>query len=463
MYILKAMKGKWIVLCLTGLLSSLAFAELEVGNWYYEQSEYEQAYHQFGRAARNGDSLAQFNLGVMYIRGQFVEQDSAVGFAWLALAADNNASNDPEAVHHRLYAKFDEATQARADAELAELRQRYGQEAQKRMGRPTVLSPETHSNARSIRSVSAEFPASMGRKSVEGWVDVFYTIDKDGTTRDHSVFYSSEEGFNEIVLAALRAFYYEPATVNGKPVATYGMRQRYYFTNKAARTDPHRLKLFIREMRNKAENGNAADWFNYGFLLDSLPALFSDNTTIEFDDADQWLARAADEGHSTAAYLMGALALCYRGVSLETGVQRLLEAAEQDYDAARYILAMELLSGQRLEKSEDKGLYWLSLAAKRSAVARVRYAWILSTYPDESVRNADLALKLLDTVDKEHRDRQSYYQAYAAQAAEAQDFHSAVLWQKKAMEDAQRLGIPVDTVQARLTAYEADQPWREAP
>ncbi len=449
-------------MCLAFFVSGPAWGELEVGNWYYERSEYQQAYQQFERAAHNGDSLAQFYLGVMYIRGQFVEQDSATGYAWLAMAGIDTP-NDPNAMHRRLYAQFDESTQARADTELARLREYYGPEAQKRMSQPVALSPETYSHARSIRNVRAEFPPSVGRKSVEGWVDVFYTVEKDGTTRDHSVFYSSEKGFNEVVLDALRASYFEPAKVNGEPVSTYGMRHRYYFTNPGARTDEHRLKLFIRELRAKAEKGDAADLFNYGFLLNSLPTLLREDTTVQLEDSEPWLERAADDGHATAAYLLGATALRYGGASRETGTRRLLEATEQNHTDSRYILAMELLSGQRLEKSEEKGLYWLSLAAKESAVARVRYAWVLSTYPDEKIRNADLALKLLDTVDKQHRDRQSYYQAYAAQAAEAQDFRGAVRWQKKALKDAETLGIPVDAAQARLAAYKAEQPWRESP
>ena len=67
--------------------SGNARADFELGMKYYSQSNFEKAFREFQQAAKFGDMSAQFNLGVMYFRGEFVSQDSVNAYAWLALAA----------------------------------------------------------------------------------------------------------------------------------------------------------------------------------------------------------------------------------------------------------------------------------------------------------------------------------------------------------------------------------------
>lgn len=51
--------------------------------------DYEKALHWLSLAARQGEPIAQFNLGMMHLRGDGVVADPATGYLWLYQAAEN--------------------------------------------------------------------------------------------------------------------------------------------------------------------------------------------------------------------------------------------------------------------------------------------------------------------------------------------------------------------------------------
>lgn len=54
----------------------------------YMRGRYEQAYPLLWNAARHGFKNAQYTLGVMYLKGQGVDQDFIVGTAWLGVSTE---------------------------------------------------------------------------------------------------------------------------------------------------------------------------------------------------------------------------------------------------------------------------------------------------------------------------------------------------------------------------------------
>ena len=58
----------------------------------YQNSRFEIACKQFKTLAEMGFSTAQYNLGVMYLKGQAVEKDLAQAYAWMTLAGSTQAS-----------------------------------------------------------------------------------------------------------------------------------------------------------------------------------------------------------------------------------------------------------------------------------------------------------------------------------------------------------------------------------
>ncbi len=120
--------------------------------------------------------------------------------------------------------RLDEAATRLADAEaagaaagtVAQVRvQLDGARAQ--LAAAASVLPE--SSLRRLARTPAEYPARAASRGVEGWVEVQFTVLKDGTTRNIRIVESSPEGyFEQSVLDAVTTWRYEPRVVAGEPV-----------------------------------------------------------------------------------------------------------------------------------------------------------------------------------------------------------------------------------------------------
>ncbi len=88
---------RWISLVLLNLLAMPVWAGFDEGVLAYEQGNYADAVREFTVTARFGDTSAQYNLGIMYARGEGVKQDYAGAFYWFLKAARHG---DSEAQFH---------------------------------------------------------------------------------------------------------------------------------------------------------------------------------------------------------------------------------------------------------------------------------------------------------------------------------------------------------------------------
>jgi len=78
---------------------------------------------------------------------------------------------------------------------------------------PAVLSENA---LRRINFKSPEYPTRALERGLEGWVDIEFTVARDGTTRDATVRAAEPaEVFNRAALAAVAHWRYEPRVVNG--------------------------------------------------------------------------------------------------------------------------------------------------------------------------------------------------------------------------------------------------------
>lgn len=96
---------------ITGTLSSLliilsfsntAQADFELGSNYYKKGNHEKAFKEFLADAEFGDHDAQYNLGAMYYRGEFVKKDYIAAYTWMTLAAQN-LEYKRDAAHTKIY------------------------------------------------------------------------------------------------------------------------------------------------------------------------------------------------------------------------------------------------------------------------------------------------------------------------------------------------------------------------
>ncbi|WP_341937180.1 energy transducer TonB [Marinimicrobium sp. C2-29] len=455
---------------LTTGFSASALASLQNGLTHYDAGRFEAAYGAFRDAAERGDHLAQMNLGVMYLRGEFVERDLIESYAWLALSAQD-PELDEQGTQKLVFKHLDDAQREQAKARHDALRQRYGNEALIERMQPTFSGAEfSVKRFRPIYLYPPDYPRSAARQGKEGWVDFMFTIEKDGTTSDHLAYFSMDDRFTKAALKVLRGFQFEPTTLDGEPVLVHGATYRFVFVLDNGRDhEDLRGRIVDRNLtraRAEADAGGAQDQFAYAYLTQAAQSYGGTDylSPENLQNPNDWFIKAARQGHSTAGFFLGRNILY--GDACEEDAEKshfwLLQSANDGVIDAQYLLALELFSGARFEKNPEQALFWLKEAATQKAAARLRYAWVLATHPDDNVRSASLAQSFWESVDEDYPDRQRYYMTAAAIAAEQGDFDKAIRWQKKVLKDAKQLKLPVAGREAHLALYREGKPLRES-
>lgn len=460
--------ARFSLLSLLYLLGGSAKADFELGLKYYEEQNFDKAYKEFNQAAKFGDFSAQFNLGVMYYKGQSVKQDMLTGYAWLALAAQD-AEYKERGLHSQIYNGFSSDQKKQADRAYQELFAQFNSAAIESSLTPSYTGASPLSTQlRPVKNVYPEYPKSMLRIEKMGWVDVLFSVEKDGTTRDHVVYSSTDEIFSNSVVSALRKWQYEPATIEGKAVAIHGMKIRFKFILNDTKFDERKVNLLLAEKREKAIAGDAHAQFLYAYYLDVLPSFTKYTPKADSEEnPNKWYLKAAENGSAISSFFLGQNVLNGNLCNADSNksLAWLLRASKTVVDA-QYLLALELLSGTRLQKNEEQAMYWLNKAVTGNSTgntaAKLRLAWILATHPDKGQRNGALAQQYVQSVDKNYRDKQTYYETAAAVAAENADFDAAVKWQEKVLDDAQTLELPLENIRTQLNGYRSKQPLRVA-
>lgn len=455
-----------LFLCCIG---SLASASTQLGLEHHEAGDYESAYRYFRQAAEQGDHLAQLNLGVMLLRGQHVERDLVESYAWLALAAQN-PNFEENGAHTKVLSVLEAPQRERADHRYEDLFSQYGDQALLRKMQPEYTGNKiTTRSFRALVTHAPSYPSSAARRGSEGWVDMMFSIEKDGTTSDQFAYFSSHPAFTKEVMKVIRRFQFEPAMIDGEPVTTFGATYRFLFildsNSEEARgkwVDRH-----LSRVRKKAETGDPEKQFSYAYFSHAARSYGGEEylSPENHENPNDWFLKAASQGYSSAGFFLGKNILYGDACRADTNKSYfwLVQSAREEVGESQYLLAMELLSGIRFEKNIEQALYWLREASQRGGAARLRYAWILATHPDASVRNGEAAQRLWDSLDSDYPDRQRYYQTAAAIAAENGDFEQAVAWQKKAIKDAEKLELPVLERENQLTLYREEKSLRVSP
>lgn len=464
---------RWFLLAGTSLalLPILASASLQSGLTHYDAERYESAYHAFRRAAEQGNHQAQLNLGVMYLKGQHVERDLVESYAWIALSAHSTVLAE-EGTHELLFSHLSDAQKEEALARYSELEKTFGDEALLQKMQPTFSgSGFSVKGFRPIYAYPPDYPRSAARRGREGWVDFMFTIEKDGTTSDHVAYYSSDESFTSAAMEVLRGFQFEPTTIAGEPVIVHGATYRFVFVLDQGRDHERRrgrlVDRHLSKVREQAATGEPQNQFAFAYLTQAAFSYGGENYISEENrqNPNDWFMKAARQGHSSAGFFLGRNILY--GDACEADPRKshfwLLQSANDGVADAQYMLALELFSGARFEQNTEQAIFWLKEAASEKQAARLRYAWVLATHPDDQIRDPAVAQSLWNTVDEDYLDRQRYYMTAAAIAAEQGDFKQAVRWQDKVIEDAEALKLPMRQRKAHLALYREGKPLRVAP
>lgn len=165
------------------------YALTAAGSRSWKNGFFYDARHKFKQAAFYADKLAQFNLGVIHYRGDGVEPDSALAWAWFALSAERNYPHMVE-MRNALWADMDEAAQSRAQSHFTELEPEYGDAA--------AIPRTVRFMERKRKEITGSRVGSIGTLKV---------IDRSGRSRDGEDYYREEAwDFHQVIAAEKRMF-----------------------------------------------------------------------------------------------------------------------------------------------------------------------------------------------------------------------------------------------------------------
>jgi len=150
-------------------------ADARPGEYYFmvavhafRKNDFAFAIQMYEVAASWAFKPAEYNLGVMYSRGQGVPVDMARGMAWMALAAERNEKRYVDA-REVIYAELTKEQFEQANCIWRELKKTYGDEVALRRARARwaqVKSSMTGSRVGSVGNLSVGMPnANMGDPS----------------------------------------------------------------------------------------------------------------------------------------------------------------------------------------------------------------------------------------------------------------------------------------------------------
>lgn len=103
-------------------------------------------------------------------------------------------------------------------------------------------------NAEAIERVPPKYPINAARNGKEGWVQLSFVVEPDGSTSNIIVEDSSNEAFEKYALRSIKKWKYSPATKDGKPIQQ--CRNQVQLNFKLSDTPKGASKWFFRQYRS---------------------------------------------------------------------------------------------------------------------------------------------------------------------------------------------------------------------
>lgn len=406
-------------------------ATFEDGLMHYQAGRFVEARNIFLQLAELGNERAQFNIGVMHLRGEDFQQDATKAWAWMQIAKENGSEFADGAIA-TVEKKLTPGERDRANAHLKTLKEQYSSAEISNRFLPIFTSKNSAiSSTRPSYVHQPSYPASMERAGKSGFVDVQYVAGKDGTARYFKTIYSPDKAFSEASFEALQHSKLEPAkTANGTTLEFSG-RFRFLFKMAGNTLKTDELQSYIDAEKKQAAEGGAQEKLLFAYSMSAMRSHYAGmkgSESIRWEDANEWFVRAAQDGAALAKYQLGLNTL--NGDQCDVDYQKslywLTAAAEDNVLDAQFALGYELLAGVRFERNEQEGKKLLTGAADKGlAEARLLLAWLLATHPDENFRSIDGAKTYLSQVSESFDDQRSYHETAIAVALTQQDWKQA--------------------------------------
>jgi uncharacterized protein len=443
------------LLTLGCLIPLPAVADLVAASKAYAKGDYAAAFAGFRELAQIGQPTAQYNLAVMYAKGQGTRASDIYAYAWASLAAANGLEKAKILADSLRPGLAPGSEQIAADIEA-----QYGNAVLDARLNPKIVEntheAETKRACHWVHAQIPTYPVGARKHWIEGEVYVEFSVMPDGRSRNPRIIYALPEGFFEQPVRAALLHSEFGHGVEGSVAAQCTTFYRFTLTGVTA-SDYPTLQHYVDDTLRKANGGDPSAQMLYGMLLIGLPQLNQPRSS-----ALPWFLKSAQAGVAAAQYQVGYSLLKGWGCDCEVnkGLDWLRRAAQGGQPDAEVTLAMYALKGTPdAERSRQAKLWLEQAAASGSHDGKLYLAALLAAAPDEKARDPARGLKLLDEVFRGVDDDPTAFEIRAAAQASAGQFEQAVKSERKALSMAQALNWDLTPLNERLGRYVARQPW----
>ena len=387
---------------------SSASANFDSAFKLYEKGKYAEAFYAFKNLAYIGDKSSQFNLGVMYFRGEHVQSDPVEAYAWIVVAAERGDESFLK-TKKIIFGKFNEKEQLAAVDRADLYLNKYGREVLSQALAPKPLSDdECDKGPERIKKVKAEYPDNFKYTGTLGYADIIFNISSQGYARDTSVRVTTDSAFFKSSARALIKSRWQPIESDGHRITKRGVEYRFTYVGfRNGKYDTHKFVSHAEKTLLLAQSGDVKSQYEYAQTLQTARILKDKikKLDVEFKDSNEWYLRSAQQGHPLAQYELGKNMLQGKGceADVETGLKWLRAAAFSGHPYAQEEIAMSVISegGTNVEQA----LLWLRKAANSDVYPpKLFLAWELVANPSRNLRDGEEALRLLKVKPKYYYD-----------------------------------------------------------
>jgi TonB family protein len=447
---MKAVRGAStaVFLAFAGFLATPAVADLISASTAYQKGDYATAF-------QLGQPTAQFNMAVMYVKAQGVRQSEIYAYAWASLAAANGLQKAKTLADSLRPGLAPGSEKIAADIEA-----QFGNAVLDARLNPKIIEGDEREDRARCRPAHAyipHYPEEAQAHGVQGQVYVEFSVMPDGRSRSPRIIYAvPKDSFEGAVRYSLLHSEFVPGPTGSSPIQC-NIFYRFTISGSGVGAYP-KLEAFVHDTLAQANAGDPSAQMLYGMLLVGLPQLNKPRA-----QALPWFLKSAQAGTPAAQYQVGYSLLKGWGCDCEEnkGLDWLRRAAQAGQPDAEVTLAMYAVKGSPDEERLRQAKLWLEqAAASGSHDGKLYLSSLLATTPEALGGDPRRALTLLDEVFRGVKDDPTSFEIRAAAQASAGDFKDAVRSEREALDIAERLKWDVTPLNARLSRYAANQPWR---
>ena len=408
----------------------------------YDRGDYATAFRGFFGLAKQGDAVAQFNLGVMYDNGRGVPQDYGEAERWYRRAAEQNVVlaqfnlglmyYNGEGIPHDYIEAANwyrrAAEQGHADAQLNlgamyrkgegiprdddEAATWYRRAAEQGNAAAQFNLGHMHSKGEGVPRDSGEAATWYRRAAEQGVAAAQFNL---------GFMYGNGEGVPQDDSEAER--WYRRAAEQGNVKAQFNLGVMYDSGEGVPQDYVEAAKWY----RRAAEQGDAGAQFNLGFSYRN-----GEGVPQDYIEAAKWYRRAAEQGDASAQFNLGLMYRNGEGVPRDDveAARWYRHAAEQGNASAQFNLGLMYRNGEGVPRDDVEAARWYRRAAEQgNAIAQVNLALMYAL--GEGVLRDDLQAHMWINLAAEQGDAKAQFALglmYRNGESVSQDYVRAHMW-----------------------------------